>query len=105
MKIGDMKESIVRLENNEIVGGSNLKNKVKVIKESIKKLEGFSSVDTTFISSALRTEWNALGTAVRSHIVIVYSASYLGSPNDNAADVLSFIRNLASFGEFKAFLL
>lgn len=103
VEIADMKESIVRLENNEIVGGSDLKDEVKSIKESIKKMEGSSSLDPTFISSALRTKLNALGKAVRSHIVIVHSAPYLGSPDDDAAGVLSCIVNLASFGEFKAF--
>lgn len=71
-------------------------NKMKATVETLSKAQ-------TGISDELRTELNTLGKMVRSSSVIVHSAPYMGTPEQDAQAILSQIGDLASFGEIKAY--
>lgn len=106
---GELVENYLHLEkeitdlNKEVASGNkNLSPEIVLEFNQLKAKVEELSRERADISPELRAELNALGKGIRNNVVIVHSAPYIGSPDDDAAAILSRVGDLASFGDFKA---
>lgn len=72
------------------------------MRESIVELKNLQSSGAA-LNDQLRAELNQLGKGIRSHVLVVHNATYVGSPLDDAELVLSQLPDLRSYGKIRAF--